>query len=199
MSTIFKQSIALSLTVFIVIIVYYGAFLPLKKSQLYINAMRNMPTIRTLGDLDNNFKKVFNFYSPVGHDEIISSYVGNMLNLVASQRDKATVDALIFQIENNAENVLKTNNRFNYGQTIFSMGLIYQISGKKFSDKNYQEKAIKIFEKGLKYNSKRSTFVYGLFDTYRDMGKNSKAKEIGESILKYWPSDKEVSEFIKNN
>lgn len=199
MSKVFKQSIAAIIIITAMGMFYFGAYLPLKKSQLYIDAAMNLSTVHTIGDFDNVFKKVFSFYSPTGQDEILSAYISNMLNLIISQKDERVVDALMVQLENNSNYLFNSKNGFNYGQSLFFMGLIYEINGKKFNDEVYYQKAISMFEKGLEYSPNRPAFLYGLFDAYKDKGDKIKAKEIGNIILKYWPNDEEVKNFVKNN
>ncbi len=199
MSPIIKKIITVIICASVIVLLYYGAYLPLRKGQLYIGALKEMSSkqAKSVKDLNDIFKKVFDFYSPVGNNEAIAAYLGVMLNIISQQDNKAVVDAIINDVEQNSGPVLEAPEKaFNYWQSVYTMGLIYRVAAMKFNDENYYQKALQTFKEGLKYSSNRPNLLYGLFDLYFARGDKEKAKEIGQIILKYWPKDNEVKKVI---
>ncbi len=201
MNPIIKKLIAIIIIVGVIVLLYFGAYLPLKKGQLYIGALKEMSSkqAKSVKDLNDIFRKVFDFYSPVGNNEVMSAYLGVMLNIISQQDNKAVVDAIIGDVEKNATPVLEAPEKaFNYWQSVYTMGLIYRVAAIKFYDENYYQKALQTFEEGLKYSPNRPNLLYGLFDLYLAKGDKEKAKEIGQVILKYWPKDEEVRKVVNS-
>lgn len=199
MNYVAKKIIAIIIIVAVVALLYFGAYLPLKKGQLYIGALKEMSSkqAKSVKDLNDIFRKVFDFYSPVGQNEALSAYLGVMLNVISQQDNKAVVDAIIGDVEKNVAPVLEAPEKaFNYWQSVYTMGLIYRVAAIKFYDENYYQKALQTFKEGLEYSPNRPNLLYGLLDLYVARGDKEKAKEIGQIILKYWPKDNEVRRVI---
>lgn len=201
MNSLLKKIIAIIIIVAVIVLLYFGAYLPLKKGQLYIGALKEMSSkqAKSVKDLNDIFRKVFDFYSPVGQNEALSAYLGVMLNIISQQDNKAVVDAIINDVEQNSGPVLEAPEKaFNYWQSVYTMGLIYRVAAMKFNDENYYQKALQTFKEGLRYSSNRPNLLYGLFDLYLARGDKEKAKEIGIEILKHWPKDNEVRNAVES-
>lgn len=199
MSKDLKYIIALLITILMAVSLYFGSYLPLRKAQYHINAVMNLQSgkIRSIGDFNNLFDPVLNFYSPVGQDEITQYYLGILLNIINQQSDRAVIDALVKQAEQRAAPVLEAGRGFNFNQNLYTFGSIYKIAAIKFKDKGYYDKAVNIFNIGLKYSPNRLIFLKGLFDLYSaNIDDQQKAKEIGEIILKYYPGETSVKKFL---
>ncbi len=200
MSPIPKQIIAGILTVFILYTMYYGCYLPFRKSQLYIDTAINFKKegVRSFESLVNLFEPAFKFYSPVGQDEIISNYLSSMINLISQQSNPMVIEALVKESERRADTFLKLGKGFNYSQSLYAMAMIYRVATLKLNDEFYYQKAIETFSKGIELSPTRSTFLYGLFDLYVAKKDLFKAKEIGRIVLEYWPADEEVKRILNN-
>ena len=57
--------------------IYFGAYLPLRKAQLYISALNEVRNVRTMEGFREMFLKAFAFYSPIG-DEEMAKFFGNI-------------------------------------------------------------------------------------------------------------------------
>lgn len=194
-----KIIIAFIITILILTSFYFGAYLPLQKSQMHINAIFSLQSgkVRTFDDFNNLFDSVLDFYSPVGQDEITQYYLGILLNIINQQSDKNIIDVLARQAENRMEPILKAGKGFNFNQNLYTLGSIYKITALKFRDLGYYQKAVNIFNDGLKYSPNRLIFLRGLFDLYSaNADDKEKTLEIGKTILKYYPNEKKVTEYL---
>ncbi|MEK7634579.1 MAG: hypothetical protein AAB396_01685, partial [Patescibacteria group bacterium] len=190
---------AFIITILILVLFYFGAYLPLRKSQIHINAVLNLQNgkVRTLDDMNNLFNSVLNFYSPVGQDETTQYYLGILLNIINQQSNKDVIDVLARQAENQMEPILKAGKGFNFNQNLYTLGSIYKITALKSRDLGYYQKAVNIFNNGLKYSPNRLIFLMGLFDIYSaNTDDKEKALETGKTILKYYPNEKRVEEYL---
>lgn len=183
-----------------VVAIYYGSYLPLRKSQMHINAVLNLQggKVRTLENFNDLFNPVLDFYSPVGQDEITQHYLGILTNIINQQSDKAAIDILASQAENRMTPILEKGRGFNFNQNLYTLGLIYKIVALKFKDEGYYQKSVSIFWEGLKYSPNRLIFLEGLFNLYAAHGYNDKASEMGKIILEYYPNEERIKEILKN-
>lgn len=198
MSQTFKQLIAAIIILVAIGMGYFGAYLPLRKGQIHIAAISELQSgnIRSVGDFNALFDNDFNFYSPVGQDEIISHYLGNLANIINQQTNRQIADIFVKQAENVMAPTLKIKRGFSFNQNLYTLGSIYKIAAIKFKDENYYEKSIEIFNEGLEYSPNRLMFLKGIFELYAFHGEMEKALEIGHVILKYYPDESKVREFI---
>ncbi len=198
MSIIFKSILAVIISAAIILLIYYGSYLPLIKSKLYIDAMMTFKSgkIRSLEDFNNAFNPVLNFSSPIGQGEITSYYLSNVLNIIRQQSNKELIEILAKQAGDVMAPILKTKKGFGFNQSLYSLGTIYKIAGMQINNATYYQKSIDIFNKGLEYSPNRFIFLAGLFDDYQLEGNKEKVKEIGETILRYWPNNDKVKETL---
>ncbi len=199
MNDLLKQIIAFSVSIIVAAAIYFGAYLPLRKSQMHIDAILNLQNgkVHSVGDLNDLFDPVLDFYSPIGQDEITSYYLGILINIINQQTDRTVIDVLAKQAENRMAPILQVEKGFSFNQNLYTLGSIYKIAAIKFKDKVYYDKAVNIFQEGLEYSPKRLIFLKGLFDLYSvNLDDQSKAREVGEIILKNWPDDKSTRDLI---
>ena len=199
MSRTFKQVIAVIVAATVVGAFYFGSYLPLRKSQMHIDAVLSLQSgkINTLEDFNNLFDPVLDFYSPVGQDEITQYYLGILANIINQQSDKTVIDILARKAESRMAPILEKGKGFNFNQNLYTLGSIYKIVAIKFRDEGYYQKSVNIFQEGLKYSPNRLIFLRGLFDLYAAHGYNDKAREIGETILKYYPNEDTVKKLME--
>lgn len=205
MNSLLKQTIAGVITILAVLMMYFGSYLPLKKSQLYIRAMVDLQSgkVRSLQDFINAFYPALDFYSPVGQDEIVSYYVGavmpNLINSVVSQTGgPQVVEALLKDAEKWIDPVMKAGKGIGFSQNLYNFGSVYGLAAEKLNNDIYLQKSIYFFEEGLKSSPNRGLFFGGLFKDYQLKGDKAKIKEIGELILRYWPDNEEVRKAMES-
>ncbi|HDH31721.1 MAG TPA: hypothetical protein ENH26_03035 [Candidatus Wolfebacteria bacterium] len=194
----YKLTIAIISSLLILTAMYYGSFLPFRKSQLYINAQIGLSRgVSSLQEFNNLFEPALDFYSPVGQDEIVSGYLRVLISLLEQQSNKEIVDILTKQAETRMAPILEKEKGFGLSQNIYNLASIYAISAIRFNDDIYYEKGVEMFKLGLKHSPNRAMFLYGLLNLYQFKNNKKGIREVGEIILKYWPGDEQVKQIIK--
>ena len=74
MSTEIKKSIAVSIVVFIAIVAYYGSFLPMRKSMIFISTMQNSGNVRTILDFERDFSAPLDNNWPLGKKRLLRQW-----------------------------------------------------------------------------------------------------------------------------
>lgn len=188
-----KQFIAVTLIILVILSIVFGAILPLKKSQTYINALVDMQSGRsyTTEQFESQMGNVFNFYSPVGQEEIIKFFGSDILNVINQNSfPEQTSRFLVGYVENY---LFKNNVRHLIIGGAFYRTL-WQASGREEDYKKSEE----YFKKAYSIGPKLPPVLYNLLDLYRFGGDKENMRKIGEEILEYWPDDENVREVLKN-
>src|SRR3989344_2715302 len=197
---IFKQVIVVVAAGFIVYILYFGSFLPIRKSQKYIKARQTQ--IISLAQFDALYDGVLSYTSPVGQDEIVSNYVSMLTEIIAEERRKESPnETLIRHLVGKAEEwgrpIIKRGVGFNFSQFIFNMASVYQEAMLALPDEAYYQKGVELYRLGLTYSPDRQLFLYSLFDMYRLRGDNENARKIGERIFEVY-KDERVKQMLQS-
>ena len=187
-----KIIIAFILTILMLVLFYFGAFLPLRKSQLYIDAVRGSSQIKSVQEFNNLFNKALDFYSPVGHGEVVYAYLNIIIGIIQNQQNKDIVEILLKEADKRMEPILKEDKGNAFFQSLYSYALLYELAGNKFNNKNYYQKAADIYEIALRHSPNRPMLLYGLFRSYNALSNVEKIKEIAEIISKYFPENKNI-------
>ncbi|MEK7624342.1 MAG: hypothetical protein AAB404_01255 [Patescibacteria group bacterium] len=193
-----RFTIAIISSLLIIAAMRFGAYLPFKKSQLYIKATIDFQTgkIRSLQDFRAAFGSALNFYSPVGQDESISYYLGILANVVNQETNEEAVKILLKESEALAEQILKKGKGFGYSQNLYNFAMLYKMASQKLNSEFYYQKSVDFFKEGLKSSPNRYIFLAGLFDLYGMKGDKAGMKEMGEIILKYWPNNEVAKQIL---
>jgi tetratricopeptide (TPR) repeat protein len=170
------------------VLIYFGSFLPLKKSQLYIDAVKGSSQIKSVQEFNKLFGKALDFYSPIGHGEAVYAYLNVIIGVVQNQQNKEIIDILLKEADKRMGPILEQDKGNAFFQSLQSYGLLYELAGNKFNDRNYYQKAADIYEIALRHSPGRPNLLTGLFRSYNALGDTEKIKEIAEIINKYWPS-----------
>ena len=100
MNTVFKQLIILFLIIATGLGVYFGALLPLAKSQSFLDAQKSLGLMRTTDDLKKFYDVPLNLYSPIGQEEVVKFSASTFLDVVYGQQlDLQTARWLVSYIE----------------------------------------------------------------------------------------------------
>lgn len=187
-----KYIIALAVTALVIWLLYFGIYSPFMKAQLYVDVSRDSQNIHTLGDLTDTFKPAMEFPSPVGQDEVVSSYTGVLYSIVSHQTQEAVIRAIISEAEKWAIPFLDKGKGFNYNQTLFNIGSIYEYGAIKLKDQGYFMKSLEYFKLGSMLSPGRQAFVYGLINLYQIEGDVTNLKKEVDYALTLWPSDQNL-------
>lgn len=194
MSAILKKTIACIVTLVCIALFVLGAYLPLRKSQMYIVAYGALSKVRSLDDFNRTFDPVISYYSPIGQEELVSAYLGIIVDAVSRDPgpDKAIADVLIKNAEAKAKPILADAPSFSYSQTILKLAALNKVAAGRYKDETYYKRAVELFKMGLVYSPNRPAFLYNLLDLYLSHNDAGGMKETAQVILKYWPNDKNI-------
>ncbi len=186
-----KQFIIIVFIILMVLFIVFGAILPLKKSQAYINALTDMQSGRTYTteQFEQQLGGVFNLYSPIGQEEMVKFFSYDILNVIG-QKGFADPQArfLVGYIE---KYLFQDNVRHLIAGSMFYKTL-WRISGREDDFKKSEE----YLKKAYNIGPNLPPVLYNMFDLYWLRGDKENMKKIGEEILKYWPDDKNVEEIL---
>lgn len=175
---------------------YYGSYMPLKKSKLYINTFDQMQAVRSLNEFKAVYDPVINYPSPVGQDEIMANYLNMVAQTMGRIEDEKTLRALMEYVEPQMRPILEKGTGLNFSQNLYNIGTVYKVAGIKLNDEKYYTEAIRVFELGMEASPRRPLFLYGMFELYYAKRDAKKTKEIGEIILKYYPQEQKIKELL---
>jgi len=201
MSKSYKLIIAIISSLLILTGMYLGSYLPLIKSQLYVKILMALETnkIHSVQDFFNLVNPALEFYSPIGQDEVVSYYTGGILaGIISQQNNPQIIEALVKETEKWMEPIIKSQKGFSISQNLYNFAQIYLIAAQKIKSVAYLQKSIDLFKEGLKNSPNRYIFLEGIFNAYQIKGNKDGMKEIGNTILKYWPNKEEVRNAISN-
>lgn len=182
-----KRSIAyysiIGLGVLVAILaIIYGAYLPLAKSEAYINALQSANSVHTLQEFKDVFNRVLQFQSPVG-DEETAKFLGNVILGIVSQsgqsEDVSRALAEFVRPYFADQNVIH----------LLTAGNIYDTLWRKFHKEEDFAVAEAYYLRALELGPKVPPTLFGLLDLYRSKGgaELEKVQSLATTILKYWP------------
>lgn len=188
-----KQFIIIALIILAVLLIVFGAILPWKKSQLYINTLTDMQSGRsyTTEQFKDRTGKVINFYSPIGQEEVVK-FLSSEILIVVYQKGFSE-QASRFLVGYMDKYLFKNNVRH-----LLMNGDLHKILWINFGNEKDFKKAEEYFKKAYEIGPNLPPVLYDLFELYRFKGDGENMKKIGEEILKYWPDDENVREVLKN-
>jgi tetratricopeptide (TPR) repeat protein len=194
MNQLSKQIIAISISFFVLVMVFYGSYLPYKKSKTFISSLNALGAgqIRSFEQLDKIVSSSLKINSPIGQEELIRQFLGVFAGFINQSDSPEVIDILVKYIESYANPILKKGKGLSFNQDLYLAIRFYLTAYEKTKDQKYLDKAKQYAELSYSLGPKRPQVLYSLFDIYRLENNIEKAKEIGNQILTYWPDDENV-------
>lgn len=168
----------------------YGAFLPFLKSQRYIRSINSLGSVRSVQDFKVNYDYVFDFYSPVGQEEIAKFFGTDMIGFVRQNASDAVAHDLAAYADARME---KSNVRH-----LIILGQIYFRLWELYHHRVDYEKARDYYREALSIGPILPPVLYGLMDIYRIGGDVEGQKGIARKILAIWPDDADVAGLLSD-
>ena len=168
----------------------FGSYLPFLKARSYIKTINTLSSAKSVQEFEGIFKQSIDLFSPVGEEEIVKFFVGDVVRGIVSQ--------------NNPENVARELVSFSE-QYLFPNNVRHLLIGGNLHDILWQKyghreedmaKVLDYYEKAFAIGPKLPPVLYGLLGLYQAEGNIEKTKEIGNLILAYWPEDQGVKNFM---
>jgi len=186
-----KQIIAISASFFILVMIFYGSYLPYKKSKTFISSLNALGAgqIRSFEQLDNIVSSSLKINSPIGQEELVRQFLGIFTGFISQNENPEVIDVLVKYIKTYSDPILNRGKGLSFNQDLYLAIRLYLTAYEKTKDQKYLDKAKQYAELSYSLGPKRPQVLYSLFDIYRLENNIEKAKEIGNQILTYWPDD----------
>ena len=196
-----KKAIAVSGAIFIALTAYYGSYLPMRKSMMFIETMKNSADVKTIKDFENLFSVPLDYPSPIGQEELVRSTANNVANGLQSVSDPKAVDELINYINAYYDPIISRGKGMSFGQNLYILGMMNEIAFIKTNsagapNPTYLKAAEKYFTMAHQLGPKRPQGLYGLLDVYRMEGNLDGFKKIADQVLSQWPDDEKVKNVV---
>lgn len=197
-----KKSIGVLTTAFILSVAFYGTFLPMRKSQMFIGVMQNLRSqnlrsLRSIVDFENALSVPLDAFSPVGQEELVRDTTSIILGLVQQNDEPEVINELMSYAEKYSAPIVERGRGMGFEQNLYLLGALNKAAFLKTKDVKYLQAAHKYYSQGLDLGPKRPQFLYGMFDIYRVEGNVEGAKAIANQILSQWPNDERVSKGLQ--
>lgn len=186
----FKPTIITVLIVLTLLGLYFGAYMPLKKAQTYIAVARALPTYGTVQNVVEKYDMIFNLNSPVGQREAVKFFLQDVMSIINQEQQEEEASKMLVEY---------VGSKINEHDIIHNLHMAYAYSTlwRRFQKKEYFDKAEGYFQKVLEVGPKLPHGLHALLELYARSGNLVKAKEVGEVVLKYWPDNQNVREYLE--
>jgi tetratricopeptide (TPR) repeat protein len=186
-----KQFIILLLIVLVGLGVYFGAFLPLGKSQRFIDAQTNIRLVQSTEQLKALYDVPLNFSSPIGQEEVVKFVASTVGDILAQENIPeevgrwlvAYIDPYLFK---------------NELRHLMLRGNMYAFLWEKYGNEEDFKKAEEALLAAHNIGPKTPPILYRLLDLYAKKGDEANARKYAELIISYWPQDEKVRAFLNN-
>jgi tetratricopeptide (TPR) repeat protein len=190
MKPVAKYSIFSVLCFLILVSIVLGSLFPYARSRKFISGLRDVGNIQTIDDYKANFNRAFDFYAPVGDEELAKFLSADSLSLI-QQKDipEPIARALVDYIE---PRLFKDDVRH-----LLTLGQLHFILWRSYQKNEDFLKAEEYFLKALSIGPKLPPVLFSLIDLYQTSGNQEKLRAVAVKILSLWPDAESVKEFIK--
>lgn len=197
MNPILKKILASLGVILLAFIAYYGSYLPMRKSQIYISTVRSMGGARSVDEFIKLFDIPFNIPSPIGQEELVRNLTTEITGFVSRGASAVEVEKdLVAYAERRFEPIIARGRGMSFEQNLYILGTLHLIMFQHTKDINELNVSERYFTKGLELGPRRPQFLYGMFDVKRMRGDLLGAKETVEKIISLWPADARMKMYL---
>lgn len=190
-----KKIIAIAVSIAILAIAYYGSYLPLRKTQMFIATLQGLQTTppSSLADLENRLAIPLNYPSPIGQEELVRNTANSILNFVQQSPDATSTLDLVNFLMSYYNPILARGRGMSFGQDLYLVGAVNEVAFARTGISQFLATAQEYYEEGNQLGPNRPQPLYGLFDVYRAEGNVESTTAVAETIMKNWPSDTSIA------
>ncbi len=184
-----RKIAAVVVSLLILGVAYWGNFLPMRKSQLFISAMGSLQAVSSVDNLISTFKVPFNATSPIGQEELVRNSSNVILGVLQQTTDPQIIGNLMDFVETAYHPIVVRGTGMSFEQNLYILGTLNELAFIRTNNSKYFTAAKNYYSQGLILGPKRPQFLYGMFDVYRIEGNVDGVKKIADQILSQWPND----------
>lgn len=198
MNLLTKQIIVIGFCIFILIMIFYGNYLPLKKSEAFIEAMNLMRSdrVKTLNDFFNVLSRPLNIKSPFGQEELVRQLTNYASGIIYQNNNSELINMLMDYVNSYLNSILERGRGLSFNQDLYLAGRLNLIAYQNTKNEEYLKKAEEIFNLSYKLGPRRPQALYGLLDICQIKEDRECVKKIGSEILNYWPEAEDIKEIL---
>jgi tetratricopeptide (TPR) repeat protein len=163
---------------------YFGAWRPFQKSRLYIATQRNLVNVRTVDGFKENFNAVYEYYSPVGTEEITKFLASAVLTVVRDSDSQEVARELAAYVE---ERLFPDEVRH-----LLLAAQLRETLWQRFGQEEDYLAAVSHYQKARQIGPDLPQPLYQLFNLHAAAGDVQAAGQIGREILERWPQDEDL-------
>lgn len=198
MNRTLKQIISVLAAIFLLLVMYYGSYVPFHKSAEYIDTVQSLQSISSVQQLEDAFSPSLNISSPIGQEELVRN-LGSIVTGLISNNGTAhpeVVQPLMSYLTMYYNPIIARGHGMSFGQDLYVMGTAEETAFNATHTASYLQAAQSYFQEGLSQAPKRPQFLYGLMAVYQAEGNNAQAAVEAKTILTYWPSDTQTQQLL---
>lgn len=169
--------------------IYFSAYLPYTKASKYINAVRQAGQARSVDELKKLFDDVFDYYSPIGSEEVVKFLSNDILSLIS--QEQATEDVSRLLVEYIEPRFFPENVRH-----MITGAKGYETLWRRWGKEEYYEKSEDYYLRAYAIGPKLPPVLYGMISVYYAHRDFDKAKKITNEALRYWPEDERLKTLV---
>ncbi|MGC9610782.1 MAG: hypothetical protein ABSE68_00975 [Minisyncoccia bacterium] len=167
----------------------FGAILPFYRARIFNEAINSLPDITNLNEFKDVFNKAFNFYAPVGEEEIGRFTANDILKMISKTgQPKDDSRTIVDYIEPHLLNG-DVRDIITIGQMRLVLGINFREEG------DFKESEARYFQ-ALAISPRFPIVLYGLLDLYKSKNDKDKMNSMAEKIIAIWPEDAETRSFL---
>lgn len=194
-----KKIIALIASVIILVLLYYGSFLPFRKSRVFISTMRSLGEAKTLDELKSKISVPLNLPSPYGQEEVVRQVASLITNIVSqSNTTPPVIDDLIAYLNTYYSPIIEGGRGMSFNQNLYVLGSLNEVAFIRTNKAQYLAAAEEYFTASYALGPKRPQALFGLFDVYRARGDREKVIQISNQILEQWPGEERTRQALQD-
>ncbi|RJQ29470.1 hypothetical protein C4571_01340 [Candidatus Parcubacteria bacterium] len=199
MNKTLKGVIAVILSLITLCVLYYGSYLPFKKSRAFISTLRELGAAKSFQEFTEKLSVPLDMPSPIGQEELVRNAGSAVLNIVIGNgaNNPALVAAAVKYLEDYYSPIIESGSGMSFEQNLYILGLVNQVAFEHTRDPRYFDAAKRYYSQGLALGPRRPQFLYGIFDIYRVEGNLEKVRETANQILAQWPGDEKIRKFLE--
>lgn len=192
-----KKTISIVAAVFILTVAYYGSYLPFRKSRVFIDALQNLNSVKSIDEMERVFSSALDPASPIGQEELIRNITNTVVNLVnQSGANPELTKRAVAYVTSYFKPIMDRGKGMSFGQNLYVLGALNELAFLRTNDPVYLNAAGEYFARGNAMSPKRPQFLYGLLDVYGAVNRLEDAKKIAEQILAQWPDDERAKKAL---
>ncbi len=194
----YKQVIAVILSVIVIAVAVYGSYLPMRKAQVFISTLQSLQTTpaTSLQDLETRISTPLNYTSPVGQEELVRNVANSVLSFIQQGADATSTGVLLDFLGSYYDPIIARGKGMSFGQDLYLEGAVHELAFAQTGNPLYLAGAEQYFREGSDQGPNRPQPLYGLFDVYRAAGDVTDTIAIGNRILANWPNDTRVQQSL---